>query len=362
MIGGNGFDIPQDVLDFNAAQRNDGPVNAIDPNFEIPSQYRWNLGVKHTLPWDIEMTADFIYSRVKEEVLWQDIRLQQIGTAPDGRPIYGPRPDGRTSSSIQDFLLTNTSEGESTVFSIDASKTWRTGAGRFDAYLGYGYQDVKDVNPGHEFDGVLELGQRRRLRPERPAGSRPRTTRSSTCSRGTFAWRKAFFGDYETSVALFGERRSGRPYSYTFGGGTPQAVWGDPRQASRQRQLFYVPDGDVIFEAPVHGGRRRERGGRLRVEHGIVERRALGAVRRRTWRPTSSSKASSTTAAASCRAIRTAAPGCPCSTCACAGTADLPQDARRPDVRHRELRQHAEQRLGPAAPGQLSVLSRRSST
>ena len=23
---------------------------AIDPEFEIPSQYRWNLGVKHTLP------------------------------------------------------------------------------------------------------------------------------------------------------------------------------------------------------------------------------------------------------------------------------------------------------------------------
>ena len=67
--------------------------------------------------------------------------------------------------------------------------------------------------------------------------------------KGSFAWRKAFFGDYETSVALVGERRSGRPYSYTFGGGTPQAVWGDPRQASRQRQLFYVPDGDVIFEA-----------------------------------------------------------------------------------------------------------------
>ena len=157
------------MLDFNATQRNDGAVNAIDPDFEIPSQYRWNLGVKHTLPFDIEMTADFIYSRVHDEVLWQDIRLQQIGTAPDGRPIYGPRPDGRTNSSIQDFLLTNTHEGESTVYSIDASKTWRTGAGRFDAYLGYAHQDVKDVNPGHEFDGVLELGQRRRIRPEQPA-------------------------------------------------------------------------------------------------------------------------------------------------------------------------------------------------
>ncbi len=246
--GGNGFDIPQDVLDFNAAQRGDGPVNAIDPDFEIPSQYRWNLGIKHTLPWDIDLTADIVYSRVKEEVLWQDIRLQQIGTAPDGRPIYGPRPDGRTSASIQDFLLTNTTEGESSIFSIEANKTWRTGSGRFDAYLGYGYQDVKDVNPGTSSTASSNWDNVAVSDPNDP-GLETSNYEIEHMFKGSFAWRKAFFGDYETSIALVGERRSGRPYSYTFGGGSPQAVWGDPRQGSRQRQLFYVPDGDVIFEA-----------------------------------------------------------------------------------------------------------------
>ena len=197
LVGGNGFDIPQDVLDFNATQRNDGAVNAIDPDFEIPSQYRWNLGIKHTLPFDIEMTADFIYSRVHDEVLWQDIRLQQIGTAPDGRPIYGPRPDGRTNASIQDFLLTNTHEGESTVYSIDASKTWRTGAGRFDAYLGYGHQDVKDVNPGTSSTASSNW--------DNVAVSDPNDPRVSTSNYeiehrfvGTFEWTRAFFRDYET--------------------------------------------------------------------------------------------------------------------------------------------------------------------
>ena len=43
-----------------------------------------------------------------------------------------------------------------------------------------------------------------------------------------------------------------------------------------------------------------------------------------------------------------------------AGAADLPQDPRHRDLRHRELREPAEQRLGPAAPGQLSRTSRRS--
>jgi hypothetical protein len=258
LINIDGFDLPQFVLDAHSAQVGDGPVNAIAPGFEIPSQYRWNLGIQHTLPWDIEMTADVIYSRVKDEVLWQDIRLIQTGTAPDGRPIYAPRSAGcapgtcatdTRSSSTQDLLLTNTSEGEGTVFTVDFAKTWRTRAGRFDAYLAYGYQDIQDVNPGTSSTASSNW--------DNLATDDPNNPKLSTSNyeiehqfKGAFTWRKAFFGDYETSIALVGERRSGRPFSYTFGGGTPQAVWGDPRQASRQRHLFYVPASatDVIYE------------------------------------------------------------------------------------------------------------------
>ncbi len=256
--GVDGFNIPQNVLDFNETLRGDGPVNAVDPNFEIPSQYRWNLGIQHTLPWDIEMTADLIYSRVKDEVLWRDIRLTQTGTAPDGRPIYAPNADGRSSGSIQDLLLTNTTEGEGTVFTVDASKTWRTGAGRFDAYLAYGYQDIKDVNPGTSSTASSNWDNVAVSDPNDP-GLETSNYEIDHMFKGAFTWRKAFFGDYESSVGLVAERRAGRTYSFTFGGGTPQSVWGDPRQAARQRQLFYVPDGDVIFEslcssADVTGG------------------------------------------------------------------------------------------------------------
>jgi hypothetical protein len=248
--GADGFDIPQEVLDANAAKRGDGPVNAIDPSFEVPSQYRWNLGLSQTLPGDVQMTADVIYSRVNDEVLWQDLRLNQVGTAPDGRPIYAQSVDGR-SSSTQDLLLTNTSEGESTILTVDFSKTWRTAAGRFDAFLGYGHQDVKEVNPGTSSTASSNWDNVATADPNDPGLT---TSNYQIEHRFTtsLAWRKAFFGDYETSIGLYGERRSGRPYSLTFGSGSP--VWGDPRQGSRQRQLFYVPDGDVIFEVPCGAG------------------------------------------------------------------------------------------------------------
>jgi hypothetical protein len=52
---------------------------------------------------------------------------------------------------------------------------------------------------------------------------------------------------------MVAERRSGRPYSYTFGAGTG-TLFGDSRQATRQRALLFVPGaagsaGDVIYEA-----------------------------------------------------------------------------------------------------------------
>jgi len=248
--GVNGYDIPQEILDFNATQRGDSTVNAIDPGFEIPSQYRWNLGVKHTLPFDIELTADWIYSRVKDEVLWRDLRLEQVGVAPDGRPIYGQRGDGR-GEEIQDLLLTNTGQGEGTVLSLELSKTWRVASGRFDAYLGYANEDVSDVNPGTSSTASSNWDNVATSDPNDP-GLASSNYEMRHRFNGSLAWRKSYFGDYETSLALFGEHRSGRPYSYTFSNTEVGAVWGDPRQGgnARQRQLFYVPDGDVIFEAP----------------------------------------------------------------------------------------------------------------
>ncbi len=211
--------------------RGDGPVNAIDPAFEVPSQYRWNLGMNHQLPWDISMNAEVIISRVKNEVLWEDLRLVQTGTAPDGRPIYSRRPGDSRGTSTQDFLLKNTTEGSGEVFTIDFSKTWRTQAGRFDAYVGYGYQDVKDVNSGTSSTASSNWDSFAVSDPNDP-GLGTSNYEVPHSFKTALTWRKAFFGDYETSLALVGERRSGRHYSYTLGGGTG-TIHGDPRQASR---------------------------------------------------------------------------------------------------------------------------------
>ncbi len=245
----DGFDIPAAVQQLLAA--GDGPVNAIDPDFEIPSSWKYNLSLVRKfdlgrLGDDWRLQTDLIYTDVKDAVLWRDIRRVVTGTAPDGRPIYSVQPGDTRGTSTQDLLLTNASEGGGFVGTLDISKTWRTDAGRFDFSIGYGYQNVDDVNSGTSSTASSNWDNLATANINDPGLAR---TNYEVKHRFplTLNWRKAFFADAETSVGLFVERRSGQPYSYTFGNGS--ALFGDPRQAARQRQLFYVPrdQNDVVL-------------------------------------------------------------------------------------------------------------------
>jgi hypothetical protein len=66
------------------------------------------------------------------------------GTAPDGRNIYSFTPGG-------DYILENTSEGDSTVFTLNVAKAWDTGIGLFDATLGYTKTDADEVRSYNRF-------------------------------------------------------------------------------------------------------------------------------------------------------------------------------------------------------------------
>src|SRR5262249_54140780 len=67
-----------------------GDVNAIDPNFKIPSTWKFDLGADHTfdlgfLGNNYVTTFDLIYGQVKDGVYWYNARLVKTGVTPDGR-------------------------------------------------------------------------------------------------------------------------------------------------------------------------------------------------------------------------------------------------------------------------------------
>ena len=278
--GFNGFDIPAAVQSQQTTLAGAGTVNALDPNFKIPSSWKYTLGVDHEtdilgLGKDWKLSAELQYTKVKNAVLWQDLRLVPIGTLQDGRTRYGYRATdpafiGSTSqtrnSGINDLVLTNTDQGKSSVLSLEAAKTWDTGAGKFDFSLGYAYTRAKDVSPATSSVALSNWDNM-----ATSDVNNPELATSNYEVRHRFplrlSWRKAIFGDNETAVNLFVERRAGLPFSYTFAGTASGltgnnadlaavTVFGDPRQDNRFRQLFYVPNGptDVMFSSATATG------------------------------------------------------------------------------------------------------------
>ncbi len=218
----------------------DSDVESISPNFETLSTWKYSLGAEFTLGDDWLLSADVILSEVVDGFNVREGRRTVTGTAPDGRNIYSFTPGG-------DYILENTSEGDSTVFTFNVAKSWDTNIGLFDATLGYTKTDVDEIRSynrfvtfeTYAFDATTDFNNMRLS---------PSTYEIEDRVTATLGWSKDLFGDNSTRASLVYIGRSGRHYSYTFGsvdaafGGTFLADFGSEGD-NPGSHLFYVPTG-----------------------------------------------------------------------------------------------------------------------
>lgn len=234
----------------------EGFVNALDPNYELPSSWKYSIAIDQSvdIPYlgdDWLFTAEAIYTEVKNANFYKDLRLVQVGTAPDGRPIYGQRAQTTvnaagatvTRGAGSDLLLTNTKKGDGLVLSLYVSKNWETDYGTFDLAGGYAYQNVKDASQGtssvagSNYEQFVTTDPNVDLLDTSSYELKHRFNASTTYS-------VEYFDGYKTSLSLFGEARSGKPYSFVFGCSNTQNPFGDPAcRSTRSRQALYVPTG-----------------------------------------------------------------------------------------------------------------------
>ena len=223
-------------------QGGDGSVNAVDPNFEMPSEWKYSIGGTYTTDDGYSFTADLLYNQKVDSATIKDVALQYSDeTAPDGRKMYEQSVSGR----YNEYVLTNSgNDGSSTVFNIGAAKSWDFG---LNATIGYAYTQSEDANAmtsavaGSNYGNVATIDA---LNPPMATSDYEIPHRFTL----SLTYAVQLIGDLDTRFGLFGQSSAGRPYSHTFDN-SDRNTFGD-NNWNGSRQLLYVPadnDPNVVY-------------------------------------------------------------------------------------------------------------------
>ncbi|MEH3107254.1 MAG: TonB-dependent receptor [Sphingomonas fennica] len=248
-----GANFPAAVTDFlrtNTASIATAAVNAMTGDFKPSSSWKASLSVdwKPEFDWagrGWTLGGDLYGGLTQNAPVYRDIRIVANGTLPDGRPRYASLTP---ASPNNDLLLSNTKRGYSFIAIARIDKAFdfglRTGAS-------YTFQDVKDVTPFNGTTASGTYGQAAMVDPNRPAYGRSLYEIRNTL-KFYVDFDHAFFGDYKTRFSLFGERRSGAPYSLTMNdpafANSRSNVFGVT--GTSNRFLLYVPNVSSIAADP----------------------------------------------------------------------------------------------------------------
>ncbi len=241
----NGGTIPTAVNNQLVTGVSAAATNATDPGFKIPSQWRATLSADWTptfgeseLGRGWTFGADVFYSDVRNQVFFTDARSVPTAlTTPDGRVRY--RSLTTNADTFNDIILTNTKRGRSYVAVARFRKDFDFGLNLGGSYT---YQDIKDQTPATSSTAGSNYANGAFLDGNNAAyGISNDEVKHNFKYDVTFE--RAFFGDYKTTLALFGETRIGRPFSYTFQdtGSGRSPIFGTT--GSLSRFLMYVPTG-----------------------------------------------------------------------------------------------------------------------
>lgn len=205
--------IPDALKALVAGVTTGGTTNLVDPNFDIPSDWRVQLAADYVFGDDYTWTTEYMYKKLENSAYWKDASILEsevVGYTPDGKRKLFNDTDG-----VSDILLTNADdEGRSKVFATALSKAWDSGVR---ASVSYTNQDITEGAPGTSSTAGSNYG------------NNPVINRNDVLiGRSTFETEHRFMVNlgytadlletgYDTSFNLFFERRSGKPINYLLG-------------------------------------------------------------------------------------------------------------------------------------------------
>lgn len=269
---GFGKSVPAEVLALlgGVTPSPTSEVNALDPDFKVPADWKANIAINKEVWGGVRAGLDLVMTRVQTGYAFKDLRATPLivnGTqalTPDGRKRYDALSTAQravtgytvtstsaaiakgavsaTSSAIsnRDILLYNPDGdlGQGFIGAISLSKKFDFGVNLWAAYT---YQNIEEGSSSGRFSSTassLYGGQFSNLDPNSPAYGRAQEEIRNSF-KYSVDWKGSPFGELETRLSLFGDKRSGRPINFIMNGGSGRnTVFG----VNKAGQLAYIPN------------------------------------------------------------------------------------------------------------------------
>jgi hypothetical protein len=231
----------------NSLVQGDGSTNTIASDFKMPSDWRYQIAAD--VSFDIPVlgdnfvwTTELLYVDRQDAAFWVDQSRFEAGETVEGRTIWGNIYGANRRWDIQ---LTNSGDsGQSTIITSAINKRWNNG---LTLNTSYTHQDITEVNPGNTSTAESSYFDEVMVNRNTPLEGRAfyEIEHRFVLNLG---YQHEFMSGYNTSVNLFWERRSGRPFSWTLGRES-RSDFGDQRSNTKV-YLPYLPQSanDPAFD------------------------------------------------------------------------------------------------------------------
>jgi hypothetical protein len=212
-------------------------VNLIEKGLQLPAVWRANFAIDKKLDFmGLIATAEFVFTKAEADLFVDDINLNPIGTAPDGRALFGGDPfrgNGLNPAFSNAYRLRNSDGSEAFNASIGVSKP-STGTWYGSAFYVFGdSNDTSSVTSSTAFSNYVNRAVFNQNTDEIGTSNYEIKHRIIANVGYTFKW----FGERApTRISMIYDGRTGRPYSPTFSSDAN----GDGTDFN---DLIYIPTG-----------------------------------------------------------------------------------------------------------------------
>ena len=240
-------------------------IDLADPNLKMPQMLKINAAVDQQLPLDFVGTAEFLYSKTVNDLIYRKLNLNPIigyTRLPNGgwenglvgRPIFGG--ENLYNNNFTDVLqVYNTGEGYQYNLSFQIQRNVARG---LSVSAAYNYQQAQDRNSVTSSQAQSQMSF---LAVAGDPNSPPLTTSDYEITHRAFisaAFTWEFFKNAPTTISLFYNVQSGRKFSFTSQSGSITTgtnttdLNGDNYPGN---DLFYIPrNANEILVGKITGG------------------------------------------------------------------------------------------------------------